>query len=504
MKILKDILQGSEAWHVHRSTHFNASDAPAMMGFSKYKTYNELLKEIATGAESNIPKFLADKGHEAERLARPLAEKIIGEELYPVIGYIDEYSASFDGLTMMQDINFEHKMLNDEIRSCNSIDDLNIMYKIQMTQQMAISGAKKTLFMATEWDGETLVESKEFWYEFNMKSWGQIKIGWDQFKTDLAAYVVPAAVEKVVADSIESLPLATIQAKGELVVSNLPEILPRFDLFLSSQKTVLVTDGDFINANAVAKFCRDTAATLQLTAKATIDQIASIGDAVRTLENYSQKFASLALLLEKLEKSEKESRKNAIISAARVKWQEHLDGINAELKQVHLQIANPDFVGAVKNKRTIESLQNAVDVVLAQAKINADALAKTYRLNLAWAYENKEEFNFLYANDLGAIVAKDHEDFKNLINARIEEFRKSESERISKALSENKEPSADVIAISKTVKAPSKVAAKKRPTDFEIIEVLSAHYQVDGSKVIEWLQDMDLAEASMDVYKAIS
>jgi len=44
-----ELVQGSKEWHAHRSTHFNASDAPAMMGCSAYKTRTQLLHETHTG-----------------------------------------------------------------------------------------------------------------------------------------------------------------------------------------------------------------------------------------------------------------------------------------------------------------------------------------------------------------------------------------------------------------------------------------------------------------------
>ncbi|WP_242489352.1 MULTISPECIES: hypothetical protein [unclassified Pseudomonas] len=42
-----------------------------------------------------------------------------------------------------------------------------------------------------------------------------------------------------------------------------------------------------------------------------------------------------------------------------------------------------DFAGAMKNKRTIASLQDAVDTELAGAKIAASQTADAIRLNLA-------------------------------------------------------------------------------------------------------------------------
>jgi len=41
MKTL-NLKQGTKEWHEHRNKHFNASDAPAMMGASPYKTRNRI------------------------------------------------------------------------------------------------------------------------------------------------------------------------------------------------------------------------------------------------------------------------------------------------------------------------------------------------------------------------------------------------------------------------------------------------------------------------------
>ena len=43
------LVQGTPEWHAYRSNHFNASDAPTMLGCSPYKTRTQLLREMATG-----------------------------------------------------------------------------------------------------------------------------------------------------------------------------------------------------------------------------------------------------------------------------------------------------------------------------------------------------------------------------------------------------------------------------------------------------------------------
>src|SRR5690625_2802691 len=95
------VSQGSTLWHAHRANHHNASDAPAMLGVSKYKKRSDLVREKATGVAPEIDaatQRIFDDGHRFEALARPLAEGIVGEELFPCVGVADDgkLSASFD------------------------------------------------------------------------------------------------------------------------------------------------------------------------------------------------------------------------------------------------------------------------------------------------------------------------------------------------------------------------------------------------------------------------
>ena len=108
MKTL-DLVQGSPEWLAHRATHYNASEAAAMLGMSPYKSRNQLVREKATGI---IPEVDAgtqqrfDRGHEIEAIARTFAEEFLDlgfdEHLEPMV-IADEIdgmplSASLDGV----------------------------------------------------------------------------------------------------------------------------------------------------------------------------------------------------------------------------------------------------------------------------------------------------------------------------------------------------------------------------------------------------------------------
>ena len=126
------LTQGSKEWHAHRDIHLNASDAPAMMGCSPYKTRSQLLHEKATGFSEDFDASTQrrfDDGHKFEALARPLAEKIIGKDLYPVVGVLGKYSASFDGIDMMEEEVFEHKSLNDSLLAPDKKDLVDAIVK---------------------------------------------------------------------------------------------------------------------------------------------------------------------------------------------------------------------------------------------------------------------------------------------------------------------------------------------------------------------------------------
>ena len=169
---LHQLIQGSPEWLAYRAQHFNASDAPAMMGCSPYKTRAELLRELHTGIAADVDVATQkrfDNGHRAEALARPLAEEFIGEELYPVTGSEGKLSASFDGLTLADDIVFEHKTASAELRSVMTGEDcgpaLPLHYRVQMEQQLMVSGADRALFMATLWGGDDCTFLRHCWYE---------------------------------------------------------------------------------------------------------------------------------------------------------------------------------------------------------------------------------------------------------------------------------------------------------------------------------------------------
>ena len=118
------IVQGTDEWDLFRFRHFGASEAPMMLGISSKATRNELLAAKSLGLAREFSEWVQERilgaGHAAEAAARPLVEKIVGEELFPVVCSDGALSASCDGLTMLGEVAFEHKILNaDTVEKIN-------------------------------------------------------------------------------------------------------------------------------------------------------------------------------------------------------------------------------------------------------------------------------------------------------------------------------------------------------------------------------------------------
>jgi predicted phage-related endonuclease len=435
MKTL-DLIQGSPEWHAHRASHFNASDAPAMMNCSPYETRQQLIHRLKTGIGKEVDAATQkrfDDGHRFEALARPLAETIIGEKLYPVTGSEGELSASFDGLTMAEDVGFEHKSLNNELRDALPAMGLNegvtlpLLFRVQMEQQCMVAGCERELFMASKWEGEPgnerLVEERHCWYESNQHLADDIADGWRQLAVDLAAYV-PAAAAPVTltAKTRESLPALLIEAKGEITESNLAEFKAHAIEAIEGINTTLETDQDFVDADADGKWCREVAANMKQFRAIIQGKMGSVDEAMRALDHLEKIANSKALDLEKLVKSRKDEIREEVVAGGVSGLRTHIAALNARLGRPLMPAVPADFGGAVKNKRTLESLNNAVNSELARATIAASRIADQIDANLKTLAAAEPATLF---PDVQALVLKAPDDLAAVIAHRIAEHEKT-------------------------------------------------------------------------------
>lgn len=436
--ITVELIQGTPEWHAHRASHFNASDAPAMMGCSPYKTRSQLVREFATGAAvehdaATLQRF-AD-GHRFEDLARPLAERIIGEELYPCVGVDGKFSASFDGLTLLEDTAFEHKSLNDDLRLAmhDGNDALPLHYQVQMEHQAMVSGAERVLFMASKWAGDELVEERHCWYVPNPELRAKILAGWAQFEADVAAYE-PASVAAPVASgrAPEQLPALRIEVTGMVTASNLAEWKDQAIAVFQGISTELVSDQDFADAETTVKWCGNIEEQLKAAKQHALSQTESVDLLFRTIDDIAAEARAKRLDLEKLVKRRKDERRTEIGNAARRAVQQHVLAINETLGEHAIPMPTTlvaDIAEAMKGKRSFSSMQEAVDAVAANAKIDASQYAERIRANVAILAGHAEHAT-LFADRVQLCASKAPEDLRNLVAARIAEHQQAEQARL--------------------------------------------------------------------------
>ena len=516
MKALK-LIQGSDEWLAHRATHFNASDAPAMMGLSVHKTRGQLLHEMSTGILPDVDSATQqrfNKGHRFEALARPLAENIIGEELSPIVGVDGEYSASFDGITFDNTIIFEHKTLNAALSELMANDEfiLPICYNIQMEQQLMVSGADKCLFMASKFDdNDLLIEEHHTWYLPDLELRQRIIDSWAQFDIDLKNYVPPVIVEKVEAETIQALPVPSVVVRGEITTSNLGEITPLFDKYLGSVKSELSTDQDFADAEANAKNCRETATRIKSLRANIIAQMVDVNAVDSALANYEEAFNKVGLRLEKAVKEQKESIKTNAVLKTRQDYFAHIQTLEAEIAPIRLNVAMPDFAKAISGVKSMASMHSRLNDALANAKIEADALARDIRVKFTWYKEHATGYEMLFA-DLQQLITKPMDDFQLLLRARIDAKQKDDNAKYQKIKADTELKVREKVAAEvnqMTGKVAHQLNSKqninhigdvinmvKIPPVFEIIQLLALRYNVNESVVIDWLSHLDFKKAA--------
>lgn len=433
MEILA-IDQGSDAWLEVRKAHFTASEAPAALGQSKYVTRTALLHQKATGIAEEVGQFkqaLFDRGHQAEAAARAIAEQIAGDDLYPITATMKidglYLLASLDGATMDEAIIWEHKLYSEELAADVRAGTLAPHYTIQMDQQLLVSGAKKCLFMTSDGTEQNMAYC---WYEADQEKFDALVAGWAQFERDLAAYTPPEVVAEVVGRTPESLPALRIEVTGMVTASNLEQFKAHALEVFKGINRDLQTDQHFADAEKAVRWCGDVEERLAAAKQHALSQTESIDALFRTIDEISAEARATRLELDKLVKARKEQIRNEILKEGVTALREHIDALNTRLGKPYMPPVPADFAGAMKGLKTVSSLRNAVSTTLANAKIEANAIADRIDANLKALRDQAKDHAFLFA-DAAQLVLKAPEDCQATITARISEHKVAEDKRLA-------------------------------------------------------------------------
>lgn len=448
--IVHNLVQGSPEWQAFRFRYHGASEAAAMLGLSPNMKRNELLHLKKTAMPKEFSQFvqerILDRGHELEALARPLVEEDLGEELYPVTCSLGKESASCDGLTMAGDIAFEHKQWNEELAALVRQGIVPDSHMPQCQQiAMVVRTVERVRFVVSDGTRErfvwTDVTPDPAWFE-------RIRAGWAQFDKDVADYEPREIEAKPEGRTPETLPALRLEVRGEVTASNLSAFKDHALAVFAGINRELTTDQHFADAEKTVKWCGDVESRLAAAKEHALSQTASIDLLFKTIDDITAEARRVRLDLDKLVTKRKGEIKDNIVLGGKSAYEKHIADLRNETG-AWIVLAPPDFAGAIKGKRSVASMQDAVDTVLANAKIEADASAQRIRANLACIKDDGAGYEFLFADKL-ALISKPIDDLKVLIAARITEHKAAEEKR--------QEADRERIRAEEQAKAEAKVA----------------------------------------------
>lgn len=423
--------QGSDEWLALRMTKRPASLAAAVMGLSPYMTRNEVLRVYATGIpteiDSFVEKFVFAEGHRVEPLARGIIENTIGEDLSPVVYSKGLLSASTDGINFAETIGFECKQWNEGLANLVRDGIVPDSHMPQAQQCLFVTEAEEWYFTVSDGTEDktvfTVVKPSQEWFD-------RINSAWAQFESDLANYAPVIHDDKPLHDAVKELPALFVHAYGEITTNNMEYYGNALSERLKEVRSiVLVEDKDFANANKAAKDFRYQIEKLRSVKESMLEQTTSIGEAARMIDEWCEDLRVTALQLEKDVKREDAKKKDVIVGSAKFSFDEYLIALDKELSPFHLTIVKPNFAEAIAKKRDYNSMQNAVDTMLANAKIDADAVAKDAREKLAYFNEAAIDYKFLF-NDIQQMIGFEKSHFEMAVRVRIDTHKKSEADKV--------------------------------------------------------------------------
>jgi len=426
---IHDVVQGSPEWLALRSQYNTASEAPAMMGASKYQTRAELVRQKATGYTppvSGAKQALYDRGHETEASARTILETMIDQELYPVTASNGRLLASYDGLTMDETIGYEHKLRNEELVAQVRAGDLEPHYYWQLEHQILVGGLDHVIFVCS--DGTAANFDVMEYYPVPGRA-EQLLAGWKQFDEDVASYqhveVLPAAV----ATEQPSLPAVIVNMGGALTVSsNLPDFAVALREYIKTIPAQPSTDQEFADCEAACKSLKRAEDALQAAEDNALAGMTDVESMRRVVADLRALARATRLASEKMVEARKITVRAEIMGEFSKQAADHLDGLNTAIGKPYMPTVPVDFAAAMKGKKTITGLRDACSQALATFKIAASAIASGIQTNMRYAQDNAADFTFLFA-DFKTIVLKAPDDFQALVTSRIATHKAEEARK---------------------------------------------------------------------------
>ena len=429
-----DLQQGSDEWHAWRAGVYGASDVAIAKGVSPYAKPVRLAQAMKYGIEKVGNGSLFRAGHESEANMRPhiveiliddglidpldddgIPEMIEGACFERDVGLRKPLGASLDGYLSLEGgvidtlgvvseyetrIGWEHKLWNKNYENVREFSQLPEHVRWQISQQFMVAELDYLIFTAGAYNTDDFCK---IIIRADKRTRGEaeknIVEAWRNFEELCdGTEGMPVADAQPVAKSI--LPISIkLDVSSQVVGNNLPKVREAVAEVIATAKTELVTDQDFVDADALARWLREVEASCKK-ADADAKENDSVAEVFRLLAEIQSSARAKALELEKLVDTEKKKRQIQLVNEAvsecnlKVKALEicqlgksYFEGIGTLLARAEdlspaikglksldsmkqkLWVAGNEFV---KNKAELISIVNANAVILSDAKLSDD------------------------------------------------------------------------------------------------------------------------------------
>ncbi len=243
-------------------------------------------------------------------------------------------------------------------------------------------------------------------------------------------------------ETAEVMPLATmadlekhkivLEITGQVVASNLADFEAKASAVIAGIRTELVTDDHFAEAENNIKSCETVELHLAQAKLDIIQQSKSIADAIATIDRIDARFSEKRLVLKKLVVSEKEKRKNDIIS----EYRKRIDTLVAASPVAHgFTVDTQEFRNAVKGKRFVAKMEESCGAIVESMKERLSQLENSYAIAIATIEEKEKDFPGLFP-DKRTLALKGIADVDVVIESRVLRFQQSIREKEEKAKAE--------------------------------------------------------------------
>ncbi|MGL4556919.1 MAG: hypothetical protein ACRCV5_05425, partial [Afipia sp.] len=240
-----------------------------------------------------------------------------------------------------------------------------------------------------------------------------------------------------------------VQVEGRVVATNMDGFKAAAAKFLDRLPNAasLETDQDFADADRAVKACEEAEDRMKLVKSQAQAQAVEIDEVFRAMDDIAARIRNARLALTKAVTKRKDDIRSSLVMQANKDLAEHIKKMNASLGGEWMPVVDGGFATAIKGRKTMAGLRDAIDAAMADAKILANEIANTIHQNLRHleiTYANES----LIAPDFKAICTKAPEDFAALLAMRkrqhdevIEQQRQiAEAEQRAKAISEDVKP----------------------------------------------------------------